>query len=173
MAAASGFSQRRRLPTLAALLVLVMLWILLPAQSALADHCGALGTVHPEFGTPGTTYIFRTNLGEPSTVRLFHDGELVRTIVDADGQIALRIHTGVGDEGAWTVKAAITGDPVCSSTAHFTVGTSPETDTQAPVDNRETGGQTQPWVVPLLLMGMLATLRLTRRRGSPSQSRHS
>jgi hypothetical protein len=82
-------------------LMLLFLGVLgLNPASVSADHCGAAATVTPSSGPPGTTFVFRTNLGAPSMLRLYRDGTLVRSAaLDGDGPVRFAIRTGAGDSG--------------------------------------------------------------------------
>lgn len=58
-----------RLTRLVLLLPLVALLAIAPTP-VLADHCGAGATIAPSSGPPGTTFVFKTNLGAPSDLHL-------------------------------------------------------------------------------------------------------
>ena len=79
-------------PGVAALTSIVLLSLPAPAS---ADHCGADATVSPASGPPGTTFVFRTNLGAPSELQVFRNERLVK-VVPLDGQafVRYRIRTG-------------------------------------------------------------------------------
>jgi hypothetical protein len=151
-----------RLLAIAALTSIVLLTQ--PAAAA-ADHCGADATVSPPSGPPGTTFVFRTNLGAPSELRVFRNERLVRIVsLDGHGFVRYRISTGPGDAGAWRAHAAVVGRPDCVAEASFNVVAPPDTATVAspPALLAERGAG------PLIVVGaawlLLVIARLSIRR---------
>lgn len=118
-----------RLLAVAALTSIVVLSQAVPAS---ADHCGADATVSPVSGPPGTTFVFRTNLGAPSQLQVFRDERLMKVIsLDGHGFVRYRIRTGPGDAGTWRAHAAVVGRPDCVAEASFSVVGPPDTATVA------------------------------------------
>lgn len=108
---------------------MLALFFLLPTPVH-ADHCGADATIEPTSGPPGTVFVFETNLGAPSTLRLFRDGRLVdRVAFDDGGPIEYEIATRSGDAGDWYAIAQVRGNSECDAEASFTVLGTPDTST--------------------------------------------
>lgn len=128
-------------------------------RATLADHCGGFATVEPSTGPVGTTFVFRTNQGGPTTIYLYHDGTLERTDTQSgNGFVTYRIRTKQGDEGRWRVRAAVQGQEECAGHARFRVTGLPETSTST----RGPGG----WTGALaLLAGGVAFAWAVRRSG--------
>jgi hypothetical protein len=138
-------------------------------SSVAADHCGALATVSPSWGPPGTTFVFKTNLGSPSDLYLYRNDHLVKAhFLPGNGSIRYPITTKSGDLGSWRARAEVRGTPICAAEARFTVGFAPETDIEpaaAAVD-----GGVPPWSVLAVAAG-LAGFWVARRRLSPERRR--
>ena len=120
-----------RHPRSALLLPMLLLWLasMDPAPVS-ADHCGASATVTPSSGPPGTTFVFRTNLGAPSTLYLYRDDTLVRSVrLRGDGPVRFAIATRAGDSGTWRARAEVRGSPSCAAEASFRVLGAPDTAT--------------------------------------------
>jgi hypothetical protein len=147
-----------RLLPLAALLAIVT------ASPVVADHCGAEGTVTPASGPVGTTFVFSTNLGEPSVLQLYRDGHLSRTVsLPGDGFVSYDFKSSSGDAGHWRAYAALVSSPRCSSTAFFTVLGTPDTSI------RPVTPQSTPSAPILAMAGLLGfVLMLRRSRRTPS-----
>ena len=119
-----------------------------------ADHCGAGATISPSWGPPGTTFVFRTNVGAPSDLRLYHDGRLVRTVyLSGTRSVRYAIRTTEADRGRWRARAEVRGSPECAAQASFAVGGAPETDAAAPLDRIDGGVPSSP----VLLVGAALT----------------
>ena len=145
--------------------------IVLLSQPALAsaDHCGADATVSPASGPPGTTFVFRTNLGAPSELQVFRDERLVKVVsLDDHGFVRYRIRTGPGDAGTWRAHAAVVGRPDCVAEVSFSVVSPPDTATLASTGAplREAGAATliavAGWVAFLLVIGRAGERRSIR-----------
>src|SRR5512141_2047424 len=92
--------------------------LLIAPSQVLADHCGATATITPTVGPPGTTFVFRTNLGAPSDLRMYRNGSLVDSVpLTGDGFVRYAIRTGPGDAGAWRARAVVRGSPDCAAEA--------------------------------------------------------
>ena len=130
-----------------------------------ADHCGGAASVDPISGPAGTAFVFRTNVGAPSDLSIFHDGRPVRqAYLPRSGDVSYVIRTSQGDDGTWRIRAAVRGHEVCYAEATFTVGGLPETST---LSTRSPSAKTDVFVVGGL--GGLAfalTLRRWRRARS-------
>src|SRR5690349_6561367 len=97
-------------------------------RASLADHCGGSATVEPSTGPVGTTFVFRTNLGGPTTIEVYHDGTLERTdTLHGNGPVTYRIRTDEGDDGRWQVRAVVQGQEECAGHARFRVTGLPDT----------------------------------------------
>jgi hypothetical protein len=115
---------------LARVLPLAALLVLLVAPPVSADHCGAAATVSPASGPAGTTFVFRTNLGAASDLRLYRDDRLVKEVfLEGDGFVRYDIETGPGDAGHWRARAEVRTQTDCSAEASFTVLEIPDTAT--------------------------------------------
>jgi hypothetical protein len=102
-------------------------WALAFAPPATADHCGATATVVPPTGPIGTTFVFKTDLGAASVLRLFQNGEPVEEVsFPGNGFIEYQIDTHPGDAGSWRARAEVLGSPQCIAEAHFTVAGLPQ-----------------------------------------------
>lgn len=149
---------------LAATLPVALLVLWLPT-SALADHCGADATISPTAGPPGTTFVFRTNLGAPSDLRVYRNDTLVREVYLAgDGFVRYRIRTTAGDVGAWRARAEVRGFPDCAAEVSFTVIGPPDTSvgTHGPLVPPPSSGTTLIWAAGLA--AFIAGLALPARR---------
>lgn len=121
--------RRLRFLTVPAFIALLVLGA--PASVA-ADHCGETGSITPASGPPGTTFVFRTNLGSPSILRIYRDERLVREVsLAGDADVRYRIRTGPGDGGMWRARAEVRGRPDCYTELSFVVVDPPETSTSA------------------------------------------
>ena len=99
--------------------IIVALALGIPASVA-ADHCGSLATVSPSWGPPGTTFVFKTNLGSPSDLYLYRNGHLVKTdYLPGHGFIRYPITTKSGDLGSWRVRGEVRGTPNCAAEARI------------------------------------------------------
>jgi hypothetical protein len=132
-----------------------------------ADVCGALATVSPSWGPPGTTFVFKTNLGSPSDLYLYRNGHLVKTdYLPGHGFIRYPITTKSGDLGSWRVRGEVRGTPNCAAEARFTVGFAPETDIEpvaAPLHDSD------PWSTVLLVTVGLAGFSVALGRLAPDR----
>lgn len=144
-------------------LLLPLLVVLAVAPSpVLADHCGAGATITPRSGPPGTTFVFRTNLGAPTDLHLYHDGTLVRSVfLDDSDFVRYAIKTGAGDAGSWRARAEARGFPDCAAEATFTVVGTPDTSTDPPPSPGEPS-----WLFEALAGGIAFLLALRRSRAS-------
>lgn len=142
---------------LALLLPLLVLLAVAPAP-VLADHCGAGATITPRSGSPGTTFVFRTNLGAPTDLHLYLGGTLIRSVFIDDGDaVRYAIKTGPGDAGSWLVRAEVRGFPDCAADASFTVAGTPDTSTEpAPSPGART------WLLEAVAGGIAVLLALRR-----------
>ena len=146
--------------------------VVLLSQPALAsaDHCGADATVSPASGPPGTTFVFRTNLGAPSELQVFRDEQLVKAVpLDGQAFVRYRIRTGPGDTGTWRAHAAVVGRPDCVAEASFSVVGPPDTATVASPRAAPTQGRAAWMTVGgaaafLLVIGRLRIRRAIGRR---------
>lgn len=135
-----------------AVATVILLGLALPSVS-LADHCDGSATVEPGSGPAGTTFVFRTNLGETSNLYLYHDGELVRTDTLAGGDATpYRIRTDADDIGRWRIRAAVQGGEACYGEAVFRVTGMPDTATDA--------GGSGAWTSPVVTLAGLLGLML-------------
>jgi hypothetical protein len=117
-----------------------------PAPAS-ADHCGADATVSPLSGPPGTTFVFRTNLGAPSELEVFRNERLVKVVsLEGNGFVRYRIRTGPGDAGTWRAHAAVVGRPDCVAEASFSVVGPPDTATVASPRAPLAEGGAAPWI---------------------------
>jgi hypothetical protein len=107
----------------AGLVLAVLAAILGPASGvARADRCGGPATVDPVAGPVGSEFVFTTDLGAPSTLKLIHDGNLDRTIdLDGDGVVTYKFVSQEGDEGSWVATAEVRTATFCTSEAKFEV----------------------------------------------------
>ncbi len=153
------------------------LWSLAPTQVARADRCGAPAAVDPAVGPVGTEFVFTTNLGDPSTLRLFHNGQPARAVpLDGDGDVSYTFVSEPGDEGSWAATAEVRSATFCRSEATFTVlppdaGSVPSSPTASPNSSgRGSNSVSTPPPVALAAMAVVALVVLTywailRRRG--------
>jgi hypothetical protein len=112
---------RHRLWATCFLAAVAALWSLVP-QDARADRCGGPAAVNPAVGPVGTEFVFTTNLGAPSTLRLFHDGQPARVVpLDGDGDVRYTFVSEPGDEGSWVATAEVRAATFCRSEAMFKV----------------------------------------------------
>jgi hypothetical protein len=140
--------------------LMVLLTLAAPAPM-LADHCGADATVTPPSGSAGTTFVFATNLGEPSDVYVYRDGSLVaQAYIPDSGDFTYAIATGSGDDGSWRVHAQLRSSPDCAADAAFIVLGSLDTSTASPRTDRG-----WPWSL-VLLAGTSGFIWAWRRRVS-------
>lgn len=160
------------------LVAVAVLWSLAPTPIARADRCGGLAAVDPAVGPVGTEFVFTTNLGAPSTLRLFHDGQPVRTVpLDGDGDVSYTFVSQPGDEGSWVATAEVRAATFCRSEAMFTVlppdaGSVPSSPSASP-SSSGSGSDSVSALSPVTLaaMAVVALVVLTywailRRRGS-------
>ena len=132
--------------------------------TVLADHCGAGATITPSSGPSGTTFVFETNLGAPSDIHLYRDGELVRSVfLDDDNFATYAIETRPSEAGSWLARAEVRGQTECAAEATFTVIGTPDTSTAS-----DQSPQGLPWVLALLA-GAIA-LAVGFRRSAPASS---
>lgn len=118
-----------RIRVLLVLALLAMVGMASPS-SVIADHCGADATISPQAGPPGTTFVFTTDLGAPSDLRLFRDERPIKTVFLAgDGFVTFQIVTGRNDSGRWRARAEVRGSPDCVAEAFFVVLEAPDTST--------------------------------------------
>jgi hypothetical protein len=130
----------------------------LPAAVS-ADHCGAAATISPSSGPPGTTFVFRTNLGAPSDLRLYRNDRLVaEQFLDGEAFVQYDITTESGDEGRWRARAEVRGQPECAAEASFVVLGAPDTSTAS------TPSTASSTVVPAVVLALLAGFGLGLRR---------
>jgi hypothetical protein len=107
-----------------------LLLALIGPSSALADHCGAEATVTPTSGPQGTTFVFQTNLGAPSDLRMYQDESLVIEVpFDGDGPIRYEVTAEAGSVGTWLARAEVRGQTECAAEATFMVTGPPDTST--------------------------------------------
>ncbi len=135
-----------------------------------ADHCGGVATISPSWGPPGTTFVFRTNLGAASDLSLYQDGRLVRTVyLRGSGFVRYAIRTTEADRGRWRARAEVRGHPECAAQATFTVGGAPETDAPATLDPVDGGAPASPVIlVGAALTSFWIALRRLGGRGRGS-----
>jgi hypothetical protein len=123
-----------RFLSVAGFILIIVLWQP-PAVSA--DHCGAAATISPASGPPGTTLVFRTNLGSRSDLRIYKGDRLVREVaLDGSGDVRYRIGTAPGDAGVWRARAEVRGRPDCGAEVSFAVVGPPDTSVRP--DDRAT-----------------------------------
>lgn len=150
---------RRLAPAIPGSLI-VLLTMACPAP-ILADHCGADATVTPPSGPAGTTFVFATNLGEPSDVYVYRDGsQMAKAYIPDSDDFTYAIPTEPGEAGSWKVHAQLRSSPDCAAEATFTVLGSMDTSTASPP-----GRQGWPWPL-VLLAGTSLFVWAWRRRGS-------
>lgn len=122
------FDRRALLAPMAALLLTIAV-----PMSVLADHCGGAATITPASGRPGTTFVFRTNLGAASDLRVYRNEDLVREVfLEGDGYVRYDIKTAAGDAGSWRARAEVRGQTECAAEVSFIVSGTPETSTSDP-----------------------------------------
>lgn len=150
-----------RLLGIAALTSIVLLSQPAPAS---ADHCGAEATVSPASGPPGTTFVFRTNLGAPSELEVFRNERLVKVVpLDGDAFVRYRIRTGPGDAGAWRAHAAVVGRPDCVAEASFSVVGPPDTATVASPRTPRVERGAEPWIAIAWAIAFLVVVGRPRK----------
>ncbi|HEX5589688.1 MAG TPA: hypothetical protein VFX65_05310 [Candidatus Limnocylindrales bacterium] len=152
-------------------IALLVLWLPGPA---LADHCGADATISPPTGPPGTTFVFRTNLGAPSDLRVYRNGRLVRDVYLAgDGFVRYRIRTVAGDTGDWRARAEVRGSPECAAEVSFTVIGPPDTS----IRFHDTLGSSRPLTLAIIwapaLAAFVAALALPAGRRRTDSARRA
>jgi hypothetical protein len=162
--------RRTMMPRLASGSLLVLLALLLAPASAMADHCGAAATVTPASGPAGTEFVFETNLGAPSDLRLYRNGAEIRSafLDDADF-VTYVIATGPGDLGTWLARAEVRGDEECSAEATFIVAGPPDTSTAA--THAPPGAPPLLFVVLAGVGAFLMALRYSSWRRNESQEK--
>jgi hypothetical protein len=160
------------------LVAVAALWSLAPTQVARADRCGGPAAVDPVVGPVGTEFVFTTNVGAPSTLRLFHDGQPIRVVpLDGVGDVSYTFVSQLGDEGSWAATAEVRSATFCGSEATFTVlppdaASVPSSPTASPGSSGSgSGSVSTPSSVALAAMAVVALVVLTywailRRRGS-------
>ncbi len=116
------------------------------ASIASADSCGSDATITPASGPPGTTFVFRTNLGEPSDIYVYRNGHLVKTDFDP-GNADIRYEVTANAPGRWRVRAELRSSPQCAAEATFVVVGTPDTATAGPIE----GGSTSGWPLAVLV----------------------
>lgn len=135
------------------------------ASPVLADHCGAVGTVTPSTGLAGTTFVFETNLGGPTTVQVFRNDEIYQvTEVDTLGPVSVEVRPPAGREGHWRVHAYLVGAPECTSDVTFEVLAAPDT---AIAGGERPSGWPLALTVGVFMLGLailIAALGLAGRR---------
>lgn len=142
-------SRTRSLPRLFA--VAILLGVSAPT-SAFADHCGAGANVTPSSGPPGTTFVFSTNLGASSDLRVYRNEVLVRQeVFEGTGAITYAILTSPGDSGQWRVHAEVRGQADCAADASFLVVGAPDTSTE-PAETRWIGPSAIALITTLLFV---------------------
>lgn len=148
--------------TRVSLLLPLLVALAVAPTPVLADHCGADATITPRSGPPGTTFVFKANLGEPSDLHLYRDGALVRSVfLDDRDFVRYAIRTGAGDAGSWRARAEARGSPDCAAEATFTVVGTPDTSTEdAP------SPAASSWVFVALAGGIASLLALRGSRVS-------
>jgi hypothetical protein len=104
-----------------------MLLALAVPSPVTADHCGAAATIAPISGPPGTTFVFRTNLGAPSDLRVYRNGLVKEAFLEGDGDVRYDIATASRDAGQWRARAEVRGQTDCAAEAAFTVLGTPNT----------------------------------------------
>lgn len=136
-----------------------------------ADHCGAVGSITPASGPPGTTFVFRTNLGAPSDLRIYRNERLVREVFLAgDADVRYRIRTGPGDAGTWRARAEVRGFPDCIMELTFVVVGAPDTSTRPIPTSSIPGGV---WIAVASLVAFLLVIGRPTRRLRASSPRSS
>ena len=158
-----------RLLAAAALTSIVLLSQPAPAS---ADHCGADATVSPQSGPPGTTFVFRTNLGAPSKLEVFRNERLVKVVsLDGNGFVRYRIRTGPGDAGTWRAHAAVDGRPDCVAEASFSVVGPPDTAMAASPRAPLAEGGAGPWIAVAGTAAFLLAIGRPRSRRAVGRDR--
>jgi hypothetical protein len=123
--------------------------LLLAPSPVLADHCGSSATITPVVGQPGTTFVFRTNLGTPSELDLYRNGALIRSVaLSGSGDVRYSIQTGPGDAGAWRARAEARDNADCAAEATFKVVGAPDTSTDP-----KPRGDAPAWII-LVAIGL-------------------
>jgi hypothetical protein len=140
-----------------------------------ADHCGAVGSITPVSGPPGTTFVFRTNLGAPSDLRIHRNERLVREVYLAgDADVRYRIRTGPGDAGTWRARAEVRGFPDCITELTFVVVGAPDTSIRSVGATAAPRIQTGAALITLAaLVTFIAVIGWPRRRLRASSPRSS
>jgi hypothetical protein len=141
-----------------------------------ADGCYGTASVSPTSGPIGTTFVFASNLGisgDPSTLRLYHNGALVRTVRFRGGGSHVdryRIRTAASDVGEWQAVAA--NSPQChTNTVRFSVTGLPASDATASNSavssagaERSSDSAAESLLLAAGLIGGLGSSLLLRRR---------
>jgi len=134
-----------------------------------ADHCGAVGSITPASGPPGTTFVFRTNLGSPSDLRIYRNERLVREVfLASDADVRYRIRTGAGDAGTWRARAEVRGFPDGITEVSFVVVATPDTSTRSTVPAEASRA---PGTALMAAAGVMAFLVVMRGLRQASSSR--
>ena len=134
--------------------------LLLAPSPVLADHCGGSATITPALGPPGTTFVFRTNLGAPSDLNLYRNGALVKSVaLTGAGDVRYSIRTGPGDAGSWRARAETRGNADCAAEATFKVVRAPDTSTDP-----EPRGDAPLWIILIAIGSAAVFVGLSRFR---------
>ena len=151
-----------RLVPLAALLLPLAI-----PSAASADHCGADTTITPSSGPPGATFVFRTNLGAPSDLRVYRNDTLVKqAFLEDDRPVRYDIETAAGDLGNWRARAEVRGRTECAAEGTFTVLGTPDTSTAS-----ERSSSPGSWLLIMVASAVVAFgLALRQLARSASQS---
>ncbi len=143
---------RLRTRTLPRLLALAILLGLAAPASTFADHCGAGATITPPSGPPGTTFVFSTNLGASSDLRVYrNEVQVQQAVFEGTGAITYAILTSPGDSGQWRVRAEVRGQADCAADASFLVVGAPDTSTE-PAGTGWIGPLLVAWITTLVLV---------------------
>src|SRR3989304_7413938 len=104
---------RLRTRSLPQWLAAVILLGLSAPTSVIADRCGAGANVTPASGPPGTTFVFSTNLGASSELRIYrNEVQVQQAVSEGTGAITYAIQTAPGDSGQWRGPSGVGGgDP--------------------------------------------------------------
>jgi len=143
---------RLRTRSLPQWLAAVILLGLSAPTSVFADHCGAGASVTPSSGPPGTTFVFSTNLGASSDLRIYrNEVQVQQAVSEGTGAITYAIQTAPGDSGQWRVHAEVRGQAACAADASFLVVGAPDTATE-PAETRWIGPSAVAWITTLLFV---------------------
>lgn len=111
-----------RFATTVGVALCVLLHPLMMPAIALADRCGGPASVTPERGPPGTRFVFETNVGAPSDLRLFRDGTVVASVaLEGSGLVRYSFVPTAADIGHWYAQAVVRSNPACFGEAEFDV----------------------------------------------------